>query len=63
MNWAEQFPGGFRNAVILIGFLSIAGGLLVRRSHPSNRGLGMGFIVSGFTMIALSIAGRLWGWW
>jgi len=63
MNFLDQFPGGFRNAVILIGFASIAIGLLVRRSHPANRGLGMGAIVSGLTLIGLSIAGRVWGWW
>lgn len=63
MDLIEKFPGGFRNAVILIGFLSIAAGLLVRRSHPANRGLGMGAIVTGVTMIALSVAGRIWGWW
>ncbi len=62
MNW-DAFPGGFRNAVILIGFVSIAAGLIVRRTHKMNRGLGMGFITTGFTMIALSVAGRLWGWW
>jgi hypothetical protein len=63
MDWAEQFPGGFRNAVILIGFASVVAGLFVRRSHPANKGLGMGFITTGATMIALSIAGRMWGWW
>lgn len=62
MNW-DAVPGGFRNAVILIGFLSVAGGLVVRRTHPMNRGLGMGFIATGLTMIALSVAGRMWGWW
>ncbi|MFN0024743.1 MAG: hypothetical protein ACKVS5_12700 [Parvularculaceae bacterium] len=59
----DDFPGGFRNAVILIGFAAIFIGLFVRRSHAANRGLGMGAIVTGASMIALSIAGRIWGWW
>lgn len=54
---------GFRNAVIVVAFLCILGGLIMRETNETNRGLGMALVVVGAVMIALATAGRYFGWW
>lgn len=63
MSISDLLTAGFRNAFIVIGFACIFGGLLVRRSGLTSRGLGMALIVVGAVMILAATAGRLYGWW
>jgi hypothetical protein len=63
MNVIDLIPGGLRNASIVVAFLCIVAGFLVRESSETNRGLGMALIVVGGVMIATVIAGRYFNWW
>lgn len=63
MNVLDLIPGGLRNASIVVAFLCIVGGFLVRESSETNRGLGMALIVVGGVMIVTVIVGRYLHWW
>ena len=58
-----DLPLGFRNALIVVAFLSAAAGLVVRETNPANRGLGMALVVVAACLFILAGAGRYLGWW
>ena len=63
MTFNDMLAAGFRNAFIVIGFVSMFVGLIVRETGETGRGLGMALIVVGATMIIVATALRLLGWW
>ncbi|MCB2096618.1 MAG: hypothetical protein AB7F91_04915 [Parvularculaceae bacterium] len=63
MTFGDDLAIGFRNAFIVIGFVCVFVGLLVRESGVTSRGLGMALIVVGAFLIATATLGRLLGWW
>ena len=63
MTFADMLTAGFRNAFIVIGFVCMFFGLLVRETGETGRGLGMALLVVGASMIVFATAVRLLGWW
>lgn len=63
MNFADLLTAGFRNAFIVIGFVCIFVGLIVRQTGETGRGLGMAGVVVGALMILATTFGRALGWW
>lgn len=63
MNIGDLLTTGLRNAFIVIGFVCIFAGLIVRESGQTNRGLGMALVVVGAAMIAVATLGRLLNLW
>ena len=63
MTFADMLTAGFRNALIVIGFVCMFFGLLVRETGETGRGLGMALLVVGASMVVFATAVRLLGWW
>jgi len=63
MTFADLLTAGFRNAFIVIGFVCMFFGLIVRETGETGRGLGMALLVVGASMVAMATAVRLLGWW
>lgn len=63
MNLGDLLAIEFRNASIIVGFLCVFVGLIVRESNEANRGLGMALVVVGVVMVLIAMAGRYFGWW
>lgn len=63
MNLAETMTEGFRNAFIVIGFVCIFVGLIVRDTGETSKGLGMALLVVGASMVAFATVLRIFGWW
>mgnify|MGYP001604136431 CR=1 FL=1 len=63
MTLGDMLTAEFRNAIIVIGFVCMFVGLLVRGSGETSRGLGMALLVVGATMVAAATIVRLLGWW
>lgn len=63
MNFGDMMTAGFRNAFIVIGFVCMFSGLIVRETGETSRGLGMALVVVGAAMIVIATALRLLGWW
>lgn len=63
MTLGDMLTAGFRNAFIVIGFVCMFFGLLVRETGETGRGLGMALLVVGGSMVAVATMVRLLGWW
>ncbi len=63
MNFGDMLTAGFRNAFIVIGFVCMFAGLIVRQTGVTSRGLGMALLVVGASMIVFATALRILGWW
>ncbi len=62
MTLSDMLTTGFRNAFIVIGFVCMFFGLIVRETGETGRGLGMALLVVGASMVAIATAVRLLGW-
>lgn len=63
MTFGDMLTAGFRNAFIVIGFVCMFFGLIVRGTGETSRGLGMALLVVGASMIVAATLLRLLGWW
>lgn len=63
MTIGDMLTAGLRNSFIVIGFVCMFFGLIVRQTGETGRGLGMALVVVGALMAAFAILGRLFHWW
>ena len=63
MTIGDMLTAGFRNSFIVIGFVCMFSGLIVRQTGETGRGLGMALVVVGASMVVFATLGRLLHWW
>lgn len=59
----EALPATFREALIIVGVVLIAAGLIARERAGVNKGLGDALMVVGVLMIVAWPFGHMLNWW